>query len=169
MKGTWITSNVTYGFINVYDPNDPTRRKTLWSNLESVIGSDDNLRCVVFADFNIVKSVDEKIGSIFRSSIAYYINKLIASTGLIDLPIGGQKFTYMSSDCSKHSKVDRFLISHNCSTDWPHLIVTALPRLHSDHCPLILSSFVSDFVALPFRFFNSWLLEDELEGVVKQG
>ncbi|XP_023747639.1 uncharacterized protein LOC111895811 [Lactuca sativa] len=169
MKGTWVASNLAYGFINVYAPNDPSRRKTLWSNLESVICSDDNIRWVVFGDFNAVRSADKRIGSIFCSSTAYHFNKFIASAGLIDLPIGGRKFTYMSPDYSKHSKLDRFLISHNCSADWPHLTVTTLPRLHYDHCPLILSSSVSDFGAPPFRFFNSWLLEDELEGVVKQG
>nr|KAJ0202347.1 hypothetical protein LSAT_V11C600329500 [Lactuca sativa] len=52
IKGTWITSNVTYAFINVYAPNDPTRRKSLWSNLENVIDSNDNIRWVVFKDFN---------------------------------------------------------------------------------------------------------------------
>nr|KAJ0219330.1 hypothetical protein LSAT_V11C300114670 [Lactuca sativa] len=163
IKGTWITSNVTYGFINVYVPNDPTRRKTLWSNLENVISSDDNIRWVVFGDFNAVRSADEIIGSIFRPSNAYYFKKFNTSVDLINLPIGGRKFMYMSSDCSKHSKLDCFLISHN------HLTVMALPRLHSNHCPLILSSPVSDFGAPPFRFFNAWLLEDELEGVVKQG
>nr|KAJ0218832.1 hypothetical protein LSAT_V11C300154990 [Lactuca sativa] len=169
VKGSWIASKSSYGFINVYAPNDPSRRKMLWSNLERVICAEDNTRWVVFGDFNAVRSAEERIGSSFCSSTAYHFNKFIASAGLIDLPIGGRKFTYMSSDCSKHSKLDRFLISHNCSNDWPQLIVTVLPRLHSDHCPLILSSSDSDFGAPPFRFFNSWLLDDELEGVVKQG
>ncbi|KAL4563604.1 hypothetical protein LXL04_027649 [Taraxacum kok-saghyz] len=42
-------------------------------------------------------------------------------------------------------------------------------RLHSDHCPILISAKGVDFGPRPFRFFNSWLLEVSLDEVVKAG
>ncbi|GJU12016.1 hypothetical protein Tco_1134412 [Tanacetum coccineum] len=43
-----------------------------------------------------------------------------------------------------------------------------LPRDVSDHCPLLLKSHSDNFGPIPFKFFNSWLLNDEFPTVFSQ-
>ncbi|CAI9264957.1 unnamed protein product [Lactuca saligna] len=168
-KGEWIPSKTEYSFVNVYAPNDPGRRKLLWAELENILNAHSNSRWVIFGDFNEVRSECERLGSSFCISSANHFNNFISNAGLIDLQMGGRRFTYMSSDGGKHSKLDRFLVSYNTIYEWPHLQVTVLPRLYSDHCPILLSSPICDYGPPPFRFFNSWLQDESLDKVVVVG
>lgn len=167
IKGTWITSNLKYGIANIYAPNDPSRRRLFWSNLKNIIRADDTMRWVLFGDFNEVRSEEERLGSSFNPNTTYHFNKFISKSGLIDVQLGGRRFTYMSVDDSKNGKLDRFLVSNNTASDWPDMKVTTLPKLHLDHCHLLLSNNVIDFGPSSFRFFNSWLLDVGLQDVVK--
>lgn len=75
----------------------------------------------------------------------------------------------MNTSGNKHSKLDRYLVSANVLESWPLLNVTALPRVHSDHCAIILSSNLLDFGPYPFRFFNSWLSDPGFNSIVEKG
>lgn len=119
-----------------------------------------------FGDFNAVRSSEERLGTTFCQNTAFYFNNFIHEAGLVELSLGGRRFTYMSSNCEKHSKLDRFLVSHGALMDWPDLQATALNRLYSDHCPLFLSSSKLDFGPSPFRFFNRWLLDPTFSNLV---
>ena len=94
-------------------------------------------------------------------------NNFIHNSGLIEIKNGGRKFTRISSDGLKLSKLDRILVSHNFFEFYANPIVEILPRSFSDHCPILLSSPNLDFGAPPFRFFNSWLKDASLYGVVQ--
>nr|KAJ0210611.1 hypothetical protein LSAT_V11C400216830 [Lactuca sativa] len=168
-KGEWIPSKAKYTFVNVYASNDPGRRKLLWAELENILNAHSNSRWVIFGDFNEVRAECERLGSSFCISSANHFNNFISSVGLIDLQMGGRRFTYMSSDGGKHSKLDRFLVSYNTISDWPQLQVTVLPRLYSDHWLILLSSPICDYGPSPFRFFNSWLQDESLDNVVVAG
>ena len=39
-------------------------------------------------------------------------------------------------------------------------------RDHSDHCPVTLSCLAKDYGPIPFRFYNSWLLNKDLFNIV---
>nr|KAJ0221738.1 hypothetical protein LSAT_V11C200067050 [Lactuca sativa] len=78
--------------------------------------------------------------------------------------MGGRRFTYMNSTGDKHSKLDRFLVSLNAIDAWPNLNVTAMPRVHSDHCAILLSASQLDFGPTPFKLYNSWLKDPDFEG-----
>ncbi|GJZ38180.1 hypothetical protein Tco_0584371 [Tanacetum coccineum] len=55
----------------------------------------------------------ERIGSSFSRRDAEIFNAFIHDASLIDLPIGGRRFTWMNKTGSKLSKLDRFLISNS--------------------------------------------------------
>lgn len=169
IKGIWMVSKANYAFVNVYAPNDPNRRRALWWKLEREINSDCDTRWIIFGDSNAVRSPFERLGSRFCQSTADHFNNFISKSGLIDIQLGSRRFTYMSMDGSKHSKLDCFTVNLTTINDWSQLKAVALPRLHSDHCPILLTSGVSDFGSSPFRFFNSWLLDDSLEDIVRAG
>nr|GEV59999.1 RNA-directed DNA polymerase, eukaryota, reverse transcriptase zinc-binding domain protein [Tanacetum cinerariifolium] len=87
--------------------------------------------------------------------------------GLIDLPLGDRIFTWMNKARTKISKLDRFLISEEVVEALPDVRVTDIDRLWSDHNPILLHVFKSDFGPTPFKLFHSWLLRDSFDKVIK--
>ncbi|GJW89861.1 hypothetical protein Tco_0167414 [Tanacetum coccineum] len=57
-------------------------------------------------------------------------------------------------------------VSRHFISKWPNAQLLALPRDLSDHCPLLLKTHSSDFGPIPFKFFNSWLLNGEFPSIV---
>lgn len=80
---------------------------------------------------------------------------------MFEYQLGGHRFTYMSDDSQKLSRIDRILVCKGFHDEWPNATTVALPWDESDHCPLILTVKSLDFGATPFRFFN---LSYEMEG-----
>lgn len=111
--------------------------------MKSIFHNQTHPRWFVFGDFNCVRSQEERMGSNFCHTSAFHFNKFIFDTGLTDIKLGGRKFTYMSADGSKHSKLDRFLITHNSLSDWPQLSLIALPRIHSGRLKLVINIVIS--------------------------
>nr|KAJ0191956.1 hypothetical protein LSAT_V11C800414360 [Lactuca sativa] len=109
------------------------------------------------------------LGSAFCQNSAYYFNEFIHSIGLLEIKMGGRRFTYMNSTGDKHSKLDRFLVSLNAIEAWPNLNVTAMPRVHSNHCAILLSASQLDFGPTPFKLYNSWLKDPDFEGILRRG
>ncbi|KAK9058243.1 hypothetical protein SSX86_023083 [Deinandra increscens subsp. villosa] len=62
--------------------------------------------------------------------------------------------------------VDKFW-NRNFLDKWPGANVTALPREHSDHCPLVLDIGKIDYGPVPFKCFNSWYNREGFEETVR--
>ncbi|KAJ9564655.1 hypothetical protein OSB04_000621 [Centaurea solstitialis] len=165
--GTWLGSNSKLGILNVYAPQSTRLKKLLWEEILKVLEKESDFDWIVCGDFNEVRSAAERKGSSFDPLGARNFNDFIFSAGLSDLRLGGRSFTWMSPDCSKLSKLDRFLISDGFVTRWPLSNSIALPRLFSDHCPLLLTTGSPNFGPSPFKFYNSWLADPELESLVR--
>nr|GFC06021.1 RNA-directed DNA polymerase, eukaryota [Tanacetum cinerariifolium] len=54
------------------------------------------------------------------------------------------------------SKLDRFLVSDGFLSLFPHTSAVCLDRHLSDHRPILLREFNTDYGATPFRLFHSW-------------
>ncbi|KAJ0522407.1 putative RNA-directed DNA polymerase [Helianthus annuus] len=83
--------------------------------------------------------------------------------------MGGRKYTFMSSDGARLSKIDRMFVCERFMSSWPNASLLALERDVSDHSPLVLSICSEGFGPIPFRFFNSWLGNGELDDLVNRG
>ncbi|GKA93672.1 putative RNA-directed DNA polymerase, partial [Tanacetum coccineum] len=123
-------------------------------------------RTFILGDFNEVRFESERLGTLFCKKGAHLFNKFIRNSDLVDLPMGGRRFTRMKNFGTKLSKLDRILVSQHFVSAWPNDILTALPHETSDHCPLILKTHPGDYDPIPFKFFNSWLLDGELTNIV---
>ncbi|GKA75212.1 RNA-directed DNA polymerase, eukaryota [Tanacetum coccineum] len=80
---------------------------------------------VLFGDLNVVRNIDERVGSSFNAHEASTFNDFIASFGLHDFPLGGRRFNWFNKAVSKMSKLDQFLVSQNFFNVWPNASVTA--------------------------------------------
>ena len=118
--------------------------KFLWRDLNQgdlnrgVIG--EGVPWIVVGDFNSIGSSDEtSTPSSFNSRRSTGLNNCMYDHGLFDLGYFGPKFMWArgnSSQTFKGSRLDRALCNTECSC-FPHARVEVLPKLHSDHSPLL--------------------------------
>ncbi|XP_071740403.1 uncharacterized protein [Rutidosis leptorrhynchoides] len=139
----------------------------MWAALESLMRSIDT-NWLLCRDFNEVREEDERFNSIFISSRANKFNSFIKDNGLVEIPLGGRKFTMVCDNGFKLSKLDRFIASENFLNLWCDLSAIVLDRKFSDHCPIVLRDKVIDFGPKPFRFFDEWLNVDEANEIIKK-
>lgn len=57
--GSWAGQNTRCGFINVYAPQDISRKKKLWDNISGLVCSNPEVKWVIFGDFNEVRLQEE--------------------------------------------------------------------------------------------------------------
>ncbi|KAF3661108.1 hypothetical protein FXO38_11879 [Capsicum annuum] len=72
---------------------------------------------------------------------------------LIDLPLSCANFTWSrSEDSNSKSRLERFLVSTSWEELAPNVIQFPLPRLVSDHSPILLDGGRGKRTRSPFRF-----------------
>ncbi|XP_071688861.1 uncharacterized protein [Rutidosis leptorrhynchoides] len=153
--------------VNVYGPNNAGRKRLIWDKLASFI-SENIGEYVLFGDFNEVREEMEKFGSVFHDDEAHVFNTFIANTGLVDVPLGGRRFTWINKAATKMSRIDRVLISLNVVDVFADLKLSILNRGLSDHLPIILQDAKADFGPTPFKCFDSWFLYEGFDDLVKE-
>ncbi|GJY87422.1 RNA-directed DNA polymerase, eukaryota, partial [Tanacetum coccineum] len=159
-RGTWIQSGHQIMFVTVYAPQDMASKQVLWLTLSSLI-SDWNDRVIVMGDFNEVRNATERFGSVFIERQADIFNLFIKNLNLLDVPLGGFKFTWTNKWATKMSKLDRFLVSECFHDAYPNITGLILEKGIPDHRPILLKESVFDYGPTPFRFYHSWL---DIEG-----
>ncbi|GKA98386.1 cytochrome P450 [Tanacetum coccineum] len=164
--GRWRNVNIPCIFVVVYAPQEQRLKKELWLNLSRLILNNNTLT-IVLGDFNEVRSQTERLGTVFDPRGASNFNEFISTTGLHHLPMGAKRFTRMNNLGNKLSKIDRILVSQHAIDKWPNSNIIALPREFSDHTPILLSSSTADFGPIPFKLFNSWLLNPDFFTIVQ--
>ncbi|XP_071687342.1 uncharacterized protein [Rutidosis leptorrhynchoides] len=132
----------------------------MWSSLANFVGSFDT-DWVICGDFNEVRDESERKNCDFVDRRARWFNEFINTSKLIEVPMGGKRFTRICDNGIIFGKLDRFLVSEKFWDTWGELSVLALERKLSDHCPIVLRDAAIDFGPKPTKVFNEWL---ELEG-----
>ncbi|GJW16434.1 RNA-directed DNA polymerase, eukaryota [Tanacetum coccineum] len=160
IMGIWAPSSSKLLVISVYAPQELTEKKELWGYLHSLINRWEG-EVVILGDFYEARSKQERFGSSFNNQGANAFNTFIATSGLIDLPLGGYSYTWAHKLASKMSKLDRFLISKGLMVLFPHLSGLCLNRKLSHHRPIIMFELNLDYGPTPFRMCRSWF---NLEG-----
>ncbi|XP_071687500.1 uncharacterized protein [Rutidosis leptorrhynchoides] len=136
---------------------------------DSVIGvreQDCNEAWLLCGDFNEVRRKEERLNCDFFDYLAKRFNEFIESNNLIELPLGGRLFTRVSDDGVKFSKLDRFFITEKFCTIWENLSAVALERKHPDHCPVVLKDEEKNLSPKPFKVFDAWFDEKDVDQVV---
>nr|XP_043619980.1 uncharacterized protein LOC122591809 [Erigeron canadensis] len=163
VKGVEDTVNV----VNVYAPQKIRDKRKLWESLVNVKNVDKGM-WIAMGDFNAVRSPEERKGSNFNLGCARDFNNFIYEADFHEYDMKGGRFTFMKTDNgrTKFSKIDRFLVGNEILEKWPLACSRVLPRLFSDHCPILFSFKDLNFEPKPFRVFNSWLDKIDFEDVV---
>ncbi|GJY49835.1 RNA-directed DNA polymerase, eukaryota [Tanacetum coccineum] len=93
LYGTWIPNNQKLLIISVYAPQSVSSKRMLWSYLESLITS-WNGESLIMGDFNEVRCIEERWGSVFNSHGANAFNSFISNSGLNDIQLEGFLFQH---------------------------------------------------------------------------
>ncbi|CAL5339220.1 unnamed protein product [Camellia sinensis] len=163
------TYNQSFGcvVVNIYAPNDSRLRSQLWEVLFRLRLSFQQPWCIG-GDFNEVRSMGERKGCLRRDRGMSEFNEFLEKMELCDLPMLGRRFTWCNSvEGERWSRIDRFVVD----LEWLEVFRLkqwGLPRIVSDHCPLLLMEDVRNWGPRPFRFINAWFLHPDFKTVVKK-
>nr|GEW41474.1 RNA-directed DNA polymerase, eukaryota [Tanacetum cinerariifolium] len=132
--GTWISNSSKVLIVVVYAPQSLALKRALWEYISSLISRWDG-ESIVMGDFNDVRSIEERLGSVFNHSSARTFNRFIEASGLADVKLEGYSFTWSHPSASKMSKLDRFLVSEGIISLFPSISALCHDRHLSDHHP----------------------------------
>ncbi|XP_071704285.1 uncharacterized protein [Rutidosis leptorrhynchoides] len=166
IKGKWEGKTSETIVINVYGPHNDNLKQKFWESLENIMQVDIE-DWIICGDFNEVRKDSERQNCVFIENRAKMFNEFIDRSHLYEIPLGGMKFTRISDDGLKYSKLDRFLVSEACMTTWVGISACTLDRGHSDHCPIILKDSNFDFGPRPVRIFDSWFENVECDDLIR--
>ncbi|XP_071741021.1 uncharacterized protein [Rutidosis leptorrhynchoides] len=166
IRGRWVGKMADSIILNVYGPHNDQLKQKFWDSLDNImqVDIDDWVFC---GDFNEVRRRAERKNCEFIESRAKMFNDFIDKANLIEIPLGGMKFTRISDDGLKYSKLDRFLVSEACYASWDGISACTLDRDYSDHCPIVLKDMNNDFGPKPIRIFNNWFEDDKCDDLIK--
>lgn len=99
-----------------------------------------------------------------------YFNNFLSSCGLTDLGYIGSPFTWINGRGTIHNIKTRIDRAH-ANADWvslfPDTKIYHLPRIYSDHCPILIKT---DTTLIrgpkPFRFESMWMSHRDFHGLV---
>lgn len=154
-------------FLNVYGPNDLSKRARLWESIVNIRTSFQK-PWYMGGDYNEIRNIKDRKGCIRRDSGMIEFNNFINQLELVEVPMLGRRFTWCNSlDGERWSKIDRLLLD-TIRLEKFRLQMWGLPRLVSDHCPLLLMEDERNWGPRPFRFLNTWTLHPNFMSIAKQ-
>ncbi|XP_019459941.1 PREDICTED: uncharacterized protein LOC109359701 [Lupinus angustifolius] len=147
-------------------------RELLWEHvltLRRVV----SLPWLVLGDFNEIILPPEVRGGNFILPRATKFSQVLGSCGLLDLGAIGSRFTWFRREQGGRNvskRLDRALADTNWRTVFSEAYVENLPKLHSDHCPILIrcSDDGTPISCRPFRFQVAWSTHADFEDVVRQ-
>ncbi|XP_071712213.1 uncharacterized protein [Rutidosis leptorrhynchoides] len=167
IRGVWRCTGDKINIFNIYGPHDDSSKRILWESLTRLLDDGDDEAWLLCGDFNEVRDPCKRLNCEFNNARAQMFNDFIHKNRLLEIPLGGRNFTRVSEDGLKFSKLDRFLVCEKFSNIWSNLSAIALERKHSDHCPIMIKDEEKNFGPKPFKVFDAWLDEAEVDQIIK--
>nr|GEY88525.1 RNA-directed DNA polymerase, eukaryota [Tanacetum cinerariifolium] len=144
-----------YNFDHVFSEAVTTGKRSLLSYIMYLV-THCNGDCMVMGDFNEVRCMEDRRGSVFNVQGANEFNNFISNSGLVEVQLEGYSFTWSHLSATKMSKLDRFLVTKGLISLFPHISGICLDKHLSDHRPFLLREVITDYGAMPFWMYHSW-------------
>jgi len=120
IHGRFVESNDEFFQANDYAPCDGAAKKLLWVGqpCSLVIMWKRSYVFVVISMLFVAWMIGEVWGQHFGCWIVLLFNQFIVDNSLLDLPLGGSRFTWYMGDGQSMSSLKRFLLSKNWCLTW---------------------------------------------------
>ncbi|XP_075475211.1 uncharacterized protein LOC142505954 [Primulina tabacum] len=150
-------------FTSVYGPCNPRDRDLFWDELAGLCSICGDKWCVG-GEFNVIRNLSEKMNSTSYTTSMYCFDNLIEEMGLHDPPLLNAKFTWSNFRANPICcRLDRFLISGGWKDIFPSFRQTVLPRITSNHYPIVLDTTNLKWGPTPFIFENVRLMHNKFK------
>ncbi|XP_057771151.1 uncharacterized protein LOC130990949 [Salvia miltiorrhiza] len=156
-KESWADESWDFRIAVVHGANNHIDRRILWGDLSRFVSG----RTIFIGDFNAVKGAHERLSLVspHRGSCTEFCT-FIDDTQMLESPTEGLRFTWSGRRfLPRHveSVLDRAFFSQEFADMWDSIVTSALPRLTSDHSPLVLQCRQNVPTGRSqFRFLNMW-------------
>ncbi|XP_071699109.1 uncharacterized protein [Rutidosis leptorrhynchoides] len=147
ISGQWVNTKEKSYVVNVYGPHTDESKIKMWEALNK-LQFDITLPWVICGDFNEVREQSERKNCEFVESRAKRFNDFKNNNCLVDVPLGGRKFTRIIGNGKKLTMV--------------------LDRDISDHCPIVLRDDQKDFGPKPIKIFDEWFEIDGVDQIIRE-
>jgi hypothetical protein len=123
----------------VYGPVQDDQKEKFLAELVHMC-SHENLPLLMGGDFNILRHSAEKNNDRFNDRWPFLFNTIIDVLNLQEIEMPSRKYTWVNNRTSPtYEKLDRVLATSEWEEKYPLTTVQALPRVISDHAPLLLN------------------------------
>jgi hypothetical protein len=160
-----VSDGFSWAFAGVYGPQSISSRRLLWEELAGLLSWWELPWCIG-GDFNVTRFPNERSGVARFCPAMMEFSDFVSEQELMDLPLAGGTLTWSNS--VSWSRIDRFLVSPDWEAKYPSLFQKRLPRLCSDHFPILLDCGGIKGGARPFKFENMWLKADGFVDKVRE-
>ncbi|KAA3472382.1 reverse transcriptase [Gossypium australe] len=161
-------------FTAVYASPNRQKRVDLWDELKMIAEGVDK-PWLLAGDFNSIASINEKRGGApFDHNSTAPFRNVINDLHLIDFGFVGLPFTWARGSSHQtriQCRLDRTLDNIAAHHMWTECLVQHLPRLNSDHAPLLIrlnGNPPPNRALRPFRFQAAWLQHPEFNTFVQE-
>ncbi|XP_038977842.1 uncharacterized protein LOC120108329 [Phoenix dactylifera] len=158
-------------FAAVYASTDFRARRTLWEEASKLV--DQGQPMLIAGDFNCIDDPQEKMGGrqfSYQRKVREF-QEFISTNGLIDLGFTGPRFTWCNNQqgpARVWERLDRAFATAGWIQEFPDNHVKHLPRIASDHSPILVCTDRPIPFRCPFRFERLWLCYPRSWGVVSE-
>ncbi|KAL4346268.1 hypothetical protein GQ457_17G013020 [Hibiscus cannabinus] len=158
MHGFCVPRNGEKGFfvIFIYASPEMGKRRLLWDQLKALEPLQGE-PWVLGGDLNVIGSSDErKGGSLGQSGVCSHFCDFMLNSGLLEMGFNGPQFTWRRG--TLFQRLDRCLCNRSWYVHFARSEVFHLPKLGSDHRPIMLDSGVDfrDKGNRPFHYVVAW-------------
>ncbi|XP_057445015.1 uncharacterized protein LOC130737280 [Lotus japonicus] len=154
----------------VYASPIPSARLHCWEHLKNLRTSVD-APWMVLGDFNNSLYHSDQRGGNFSFAQAVPFRDMVDSCNLLDINPAGYKFTWVRRRGGVpilFKKLDWCFIDAGWRTAFPEGAADVLPRLSSDHHPILVRCGPTPLRGpRPFRFEAAWLMHEQYAGLVQ--
>ncbi|XP_071700581.1 uncharacterized protein [Rutidosis leptorrhynchoides] len=92
IKGKWAGKDYESIVVNVYGPHNDSHKHKFWESLENIMQV-NIVDWIICGDFNEIRRDSERKNCVFMDHRAKMFNDFIDRAQLIEIPLGGMKFT----------------------------------------------------------------------------
>ncbi|KAL8143992.1 hypothetical protein V2J09_017024 [Rumex salicifolius] len=160
-------------FCFAYAPPSAYRRRVFWRDIETELISFQG-PCFFGGDLNCILRDDERSGgSGALHPDSNIFQDMVDNVGLIDMGFSGQPFTWSRGSSPRDlvaKRLDRMFMNMEAFVAWPTCSIRHLPKLCSDHTPLLfkldpIQKF--DRSRRPFRFEAVWFTHPQFHDFIR--